>query len=184
MALFSHPGSSSSVDPVMRATAYLAQVRQRSPDPSWIKMPHRHHQYGAALTWIGNHIDNLNGTFQEILEHLINCWPEHQRIPLELWAAPLDPDLGIDGFCCFHCQPMTLVVDPGRIAIDHWPQLVGHELAHAMAHSPGHGESFQRALSHLCIAQGWPLPPGHGDHLKSWPPCQPHPQPQQFWLGN
>ncbi|XGB41212.1 MAG: hypothetical protein LVS60_12855 [Nodosilinea sp. LVE1205-7] len=184
MALSSPPTSSPTFDPVVRASCYLAQVRQRSPDPTWIKMAHPDHQYLAVLTWIGNHIDSLNQNFHGILADLISCWPPHQRLPLEILVAPLNADLGIDGFCSFQPQSTTLVVDPGRIIAVNWPQLVGHELAHAMARSPGHGECFHAALAHLCLAQGWPLPPDRCDRLKSWPPCQPHPQPQQFWLGN
>lgn len=171
-----------SADPVVRASHYLYQVRRRSPDPNWIRMANPDHQYLAVLTWMGNHVDTLNQTFHGILTDLIACWPVHQRIAVDILVAPLDPDLGIDGFCCFHPQPITLVVDPGRIIAANWPQLVGHEVAHAMARSPGHGEPFYQALTHLCIAQGWPLPPR--DRLPYWPPCQPHPQPEQFWLGN
>ncbi len=171
-------------DPVSRASRYLAWVRQFLPDYDWVTVTTIADAELAVLTAIGFHIEAINQQLTLLLAELVSCWPGHRQRSVQILAAPLAPRLGIDGFCNMTVVPTTLIVDPGRVEFRDWSHLIAHELAHAMAQTPGHGPGFCRALEHLCVAQGLPLPPPQPELLRFWPPCQPHPQPTQFWLGN
>ncbi len=174
----------SGLDPVSRASRYLGWVRQFLPAYDWVSIATVDQAELALLNALGLHIQTINQQLALLLANLISCWPDHRQRALRILAAPLAPHLQIDGFCNMTVAPTTLIVDPGRVEPRDWPHLVTHELAHAMAQTPGHGPEFYRALEHLCMAQDLPLPPTQPDLLKFWPPCQPHPQPRQFWLGN
>lgn len=171
-------------DPVSRASRYLAWVRQFLPDYDWVTIPTIDQTEVTVLTAIGSHIQAINQQLAVLLADLVSCWPGHRQRSVQILAAPLAPHLQIDGFCNMAATPTTLIVDPGRIEPGNWPHLIAHELAHAMAQTPGHDQRFYNALEHVCVAQGLPLPPPQPELLRFWPPCQPHPQPTEFWLGN
>ncbi|MFM7529436.1 MAG: hypothetical protein ACKO63_13300 [Nodosilinea sp.] len=171
-------------DPLSRASLYLAWVRRFLPGYDWVTIPSIDQAELAVLTVIGSHIQAINQQLALLLADLINCWPNHRQRSVQVLAAPLTPHLQIDGFCNMAVVPTTLIVDPGRVEPGDWPHLIAHELAHAMAETPGHGPGFYRALEHLCLAQGLPLPPLQPELLRFWPPCQPNPHPARFWLGN
>ena len=172
------------MDPVSRASRYLSWVRQFLPSYDWVTVVTTDQTELAILTALGSRIYTINQQLTLLLADLISCWPDHCQRSVQILAAPLDPHLRIDGFCNMAVVPTTLIVDPGRVEPRDWPHLITHELAHAMAQTPGHGPGFHRALDHLCVAQGLPLPPSQPELLRFWPPCQPHPQPTEFWLGN
>jgi hypothetical protein len=143
-------------------------------------------QHLAVLTWIGQHIHEINQQLHGILIELLACLQPQDRPSVEIFAAPIAPKVGIDGFCNLQTHPITLIVDPSRVIPADWPHLVVHELTHATAHGAGHGPRFYQVLSSLCLAQDLPIPPPDSLNrgvLSYWPPCRPNPQAEQFWLG-
>lgn len=178
-------------DPTGRATQYLGALRDLAVQPSWISLAHVADPPGEALTWIGQHIHWVNQQLHSILSDLLACFEPALQPNVQILAAPIAPQAGVDGFCCDAPNSpkgmprTTLMVDTGRIVPADWPGLVAHELAHGIAKMPGHGAEFRRAIAHLCLAQDLPLPPPQLDAqaLSSWPPCRHNPQPELFWLG-
>lgn len=180
-------------DLVRRGSQYLGVLRDLAVQPSWISLAHIADPPGETVTWIGQHIHQVNQRLQAILTDGLDCFEVAQRPRVQILAAPIAPQAGVDGFCndgfwpgpdlC--TAPMTLMVDPGRIVPADWPGVVAHELAHGVARSTGHGVEFRRAIAHLCLAQDLPLPPPHLDAeaLSYWPPCRHSPKPEAFWLG-
>lgn len=192
----------SGTDPGLRATRYLGVLRDLAVEPSWISLAHIADPPGEALTWIGQHIHRVNQELQVILSDLLSCFEAALQPNVQILAAPIAHQAGVDGFCCDAaglalqgdspagtlCErpcAITLMVDPGRIVPADWPGLVAHELAHGIARVPGHGAEFRRAIAHLCLAQDLPLPPPqlNAKTLSAWPPCRHTPQPELFWLG-
>lgn len=201
-AIYWQRAPASETDPMLRATNYLSVLRDLSVDPSWISLAHIADPPGEALRWMGQHIHRANQRLHSILSDLLDCFEAALRPSVQIFAAPIAPQAGVDGFCCDipdlafrgdssegtlrECpSAITLMVDPGRIVPADWPGLVAHELAHSIARVPGHGAEFRRAIAHLCLAQDLPLPPPQLDAeaLSSWPPCRHNPQPELFWLG-
>jgi hypothetical protein len=179
-----HRAPAPGIDPVVRANKYLRWVRQRSPQADWIALTMATDQHLAVLTAIGAGIHHLNQPLRDILQDLLTGLRPEDRPSVQIVAAPVALKVGIDGFCNLHTQPVTLVVDPSRIAPADWPHLVVHELAHAAAQETGHGPRFLRVLTALCLAQDLPPPPSDSLQrgvLPYWPPCQPNPQADQFW---
>jgi len=172
-------------DPGLRASQYMTQLRDLAVQPRWIGLDHIADPPGVALTWIGHHIHQVNQQLNTILLDLLACFEPAQRPRVQIFAAPLVPQAGVDGFYNDGTVPITLMVDPGRIVPADWPSLVAHELAHGVAGASGHGAEFGRAIAHLCLAQDLPLPPPtlNAEALRHWPPCRRNPQPEQFWLG-
>lgn len=173
-------------DPVVWASQYFRQVRQVAIEPSWIAIANPDDQHLAVQTWIGGHIHSVNQSLQTILNTLLASLQPADRPAVSIFAAPIAPKVGVDGFCNLKTQPITLVVDPSRVVVADWPHLVAHELAHAIAQAAGHGPRFHQALAHLCLAEGLPQPPAdslHSGVLPYWPPCRSQPQPLNFWLG-
>lgn len=182
------------VDPVVRATQYLGLLRDLAVEPRWIALAHIADPPGEALTWIGQHIHRVNQQLNAILSDLLGCFETVLHPEMQIFAAPIAPQAGVDGFCCDgprlaqgenRLAPVTLMVDAGRIVPADWPGLVAHELAHGIARMPGHGVEFSRAIAHLCLAQDLPMPSPQIDAeaLRHWPPCRHNPQPELFWLG-
>ncbi|PSR12359.1 hypothetical protein C8255_26720, partial [filamentous cyanobacterium CCP3] len=144
-------------DPVLRATQYLSLLRDLAVQPGWISLDHIADPPGAALIWIGDHIHAVNQQLNAILNDLLACFVVSQRSEIQIFAAPIAPQTGVDGFCSDR-SPTTLMVDPGRIVPADWPGLVAHELAHGVAGASGHGDEFAGAIAHLCLAQDLPVP--------------------------
>lgn len=185
-------------DPELRAAQYLSVLRDLAVEPGWISLAHIADPPGDALIWIGQHIHRVNQRLHHILSDLLGCFETALHPDMQIFAAPIAPQAGVDGFCCGGLSPVlrgnspkgrrsavTLMVDPGRIVAADWPGLVAHELAHGIVRLPGHGAEFSRAIAHLCLAQDLPLPPSKPDAetLRYWPPCRHTPQPELFWLG-
>lgn len=182
------------LDPTLRATQYLGVLRDLAVQRGWISLAHIADPPGAALVWIGQNIHRTNQQLHAILNDALDCFEPAQRPGVQIFAAPIAPEAGVDGFCSdglglssghLGDRPITLMVDPGRIVPADWPKLVAHELAHGVVRSAGHGEKFSRAIAHLCLAQDLPLPPPtlSAEGLRSWPPCRRTPRPELFWLG-
>ncbi|MBE9156303.1 hypothetical protein IQ265_05585 [Nodosilinea sp. LEGE 06152] len=171
-------------DPLLRATQYLGLLRELAVQPSWISLDHIADPPGVALIWIGHHIHQVNQQLNAVLSDLLACFEAAQRPRVQIFAAPIATQAGVDGFCRDRSLT-TLMVDPGRIVPADWPGLVAHELAHAVAGASGHGAEFAQAIAHLCLAQDLPVPAPNADAetLSHWPPCRRNPDPKQFWLG-
>jgi hypothetical protein len=131
-------------------------------------------------------IDWLNYQMRLHLQACQDClFSENQR-SVQILAAPLEPRLHIDGFCDIRANPITIVVDPGRIDSQDWLGLVVHEYAHAVTGTVGHGPKFAAILQHLCLGLG--LMATHPDllteqQLCSYPPCRQTADPLAFWLS-
>ncbi|PSN11599.1 hypothetical protein C7293_23685 [filamentous cyanobacterium CCT1] len=171
-------------DPTLRATQYLGLLRDLAVQPGWISLDHIADPPGTALIWISAYVHEVNQQLNAILSDLLACFVVSQRPEVQIFAAPIAPQAGVDGFCCDR-TPITLMVDPGRIVPADWPGLVAHELAHGVARVSGHGVEFAGAIAHLCLAQDLPVPAPNLDieALSHWPPCHRTPDPKQFWLG-
>ncbi len=106
---------------------------------------------------------------------------------MQIFAAPLAESFGIDGLCNLQTQPVTLLIDVGRVIPEDWLALVAHEYAHAHAGSPGHHQEFANILTHLCLGLGLgPLAVWQSameTNLKSYPNCHPTSDPLAFWRG-
>ncbi len=176
-------------DLALRGAQYMALLRDLAVQPDWVSLAEVADPPGAALLWIGQQIHRVNQRLNDILEDLLGCFELAQRPQVQIFAAPMAPQAGVDGFCNRRTAPITLMVDPGRIVLADWPGLVAHELAHgvasAMAQEEGHGHGFGQAIAHLCLAQDLPLPAPtlKADALCYWPPCRRNPHPEAFWLG-
>ncbi|TVQ08314.1 MAG: hypothetical protein EA368_12075 [Leptolyngbya sp. DLM2.Bin27] len=188
-----HQAPGPNADFARRGSQYLAVLRDLAIQPGWISLVHIADPPGAVLNWIGQHIHQVNQQLNGVLIDLLDCFEPAQRPQVQVLAAPIAPQAGVDGFCNHRTNPITLMVDPGHIVPADWPGLVAHELAHAVSESSdrrgglgqGHSERFSRAIAHLCLAQDLPLPAPdlEAQALSYWPPCRRAPQPEQFWLG-
>lgn len=171
-----------------RGTQYLGILRDLAVQPGWVSLAHIADPPGIALDSIGHHIHRINQRLHGLLDDLLGCFEPAQRPSVQIFAAPIASQAGVDGFCQHHTAPIALIVDPSRIVSADWPRLVAHELAHGVAgtqkHGEGHGETFRWAIAHLCLAQDLPLPPPslEANALSYWPPCRRHPHPEEFWL--
>ncbi|MFP4134428.1 MAG: hypothetical protein ACLFQP_08090 [Halothece sp.] len=179
------PFSLSSSD-AEQGKAYLQKMQQLALDPSLVdlRLPLEWEQ--RVYRAIAQRISTIN---QELEGHLCCCqqcfYPE-QRLTLQIFATPLAQHLNIDGFCNLKIQPVTILIDVGRIVYSDWLCAVAHEYAHAQVGVAGHHDTFLEILTHLCLGLGLPPPPPHGlqeAQLRNWPPCQPTADPLAFWLA-
>ena len=136
--------------------------------------------------WIGENIDRINLKLKDCLQACHDCLHPQERRPMQIFAAPLAPTLGLDGFCNIRITPVTLLVDVGRVYPEDWLAIVAHEYAHAHLGNSGHDATFATLLSHLCLGLGLDLPiwePGMEMKLRHWPPCPSRSDPLAFWRG-
>ena len=163
-------------DPGRRAVQYLGVIRDLAINPAWIGLSDAGADCSTGLEWLGTHLDSLNCRLNDVLQDCLECFHAEQRPAVQIFAAPILPKAGIDGFCNLTVCPITLVIDPSRVDSSEWHKLVIHELAHGVAQSAGHGENFRQALAHLCLAYDLPEPPlvatleDQAQPLRSWPP--------------
>ena len=181
-------------DPFARGLDYLHHVRTLALEPDIVNMfdrstdasADRQRQYTAIYTWIGLHINTVNAELNACLNACQECFQLGERPAVQIFAAPLTPSYGIDGVCNLRTNPITILVDTGRVDSKDWLGLVAHEYTHAYVGSPGHQHSFFTVLSHLCLGLGFEPPPwksGSEQQLRSWPPGRPLPNSVSFWLG-
>lgn len=169
---------------VDRALQYLQFVQRFELESGMINLFLR--EKGLVYPRLADRIDGLN---RQMNAHLLACqdclFPENQR-SVQIFAAPLEPRLHIDGFCDIRANPIAIVVDPGRIESEDWLGLVVHEYAHAITGTVGHGPKFGAILQHLCLGLG--LVTTNSDllteqQLCSYPPCRQTADPLAFWLS-
>jgi hypothetical protein len=166
------------------ALAYLDFVQCFELEPGMVNLLQR--ERAIAYPWLVSQIDQVN---QQLQTHLLACqecfFTENQR-SVQIFAAPLNPCLKIDGFCDIRTNPITILVDPGRIEPRDWLGLVAHEYAHAITGTVGHSPKFAGILQHICIGLGLGLTSLElltEKQLCSAPPCRQTPDPIAFWLG-
>jgi len=105
---------------------------------------------------------------------------------IQIFATPLAQSFGIDGFCNLQTDPISVLIDVGRVVPENWLRLVAHEYAHAHAGSPGHHQRFAQSLAHLCL--GLEIAPplcqlDQEDSLRFYPDCLATHDPLAFWQG-
>jgi hypothetical protein len=164
-----------STDPLTRGLDYLYGLRSLAIDPEMIDIMHDPEHRIPVATWIGDNIDRLNAELQNLVKACDDCCHEASRPQIQIWAAPLADAYNICGLCNLQTQPITLLVDIGRVDPTDWLALVVHEYAHAQAGSPGHHQDFAVALIHLCRGLSLDLPaikPGQEESLRLYPACQ------------
>jgi hypothetical protein len=162
-------------DPLTRGLDYLYGLRSLAIDPEMIDIMHDPEHRIPVATWIGDNIDRLNAELQNLVKACDDCCHEASRPQIQIWAAPLADAYNICGLCNLQTQPITLLVDIGRVDPTDWLALVVHEYAHAQAGSPGHHQDFAVALIHLCRGLSLDLPaikPGQEESLRLYPACQ------------
>lgn len=174
----------SSSDLVLHGTRYLEVLRQITLKSVPVDLNGDLSLRLKMCGWIGANIHKVNRILQALLEDCQACFYPFERPLVQIFAAPLAAPLGLDGVCNILSQPITLLIDTGRILPEDWLGAVVHEYAHAVVASPGHDARFRQVVTHLCLGLGL-LPPPSGElrELESWPPCRANPNPQSFWLG-
>jgi hypothetical protein len=166
--------------------AYLYQVRSLAPDPDLIVLMQDPQHRVPVCTWVGSQIAAINARLQLCLQHCQDCFHSWQQRPVQIFAAPLSPPFGLDGLCNLQTQPVTILVDVGRVVTEDWLALVAHEYAHAHLGSAGHQADFRAVLTHLCLGLGLALPSPLPTREADWrmlPTYRSSAQPLNFWLG-
>ena len=175
-----------SSDPFTQGLDYLYGVRSLAPAPEMVDLVHDLTLRIPICTWIGNHIQAVNAELTACLQACHDCFHPWEQPQIQIFAAPLAQSFGLDGLCNLETEPVTLLIDAGRLATADWVALVSHEYAHAHAGSPGHHEAFARSLTHLCLGLGI-APPldrlNSQDCLRSHPEYRSTPDPLAFWRG-
>ena len=166
--------------------AYLQKMQYLALDSRLVDLRLPITWEGQICRAIAHRISEIN---QELETHLARCqecfYPE-QRLNIQIFATPFARHLNIDGFCNLKTQPITILIDVGRIVYQDWLCAVAHEYAHAQVGVAGHHDTFLEILTHLCLGLGLTPPPPNGlreAQLRKWPPCQPTADPLAFWLG-
>lgn len=178
--------STISDDPLIRGYQYLNAVGQLALDPSMVEITDNVKERDRIYTWIGNHIDAINGELQTCLDACHSCYHDSLCRPMRILASPLGEKFGIDGFCNILATPAVILIDVGRIARSDWLSIVVHEYAHAHLGAPGHDQRFFDVISHLCLGLGLKPPRWQLDletYLRDWPECPSKTNPLSFWMG-
>jgi hypothetical protein len=166
-----------------RGTDYLAEINRWNTGDTWLQAQ----QCDLAMVrWIGRNVQAINRKLWGYLQDCQNCFSAHAQTEVQILAAPLMPEWGVDGFCNLQVQPLTILIDVGRVSSGYWLPLVAHEYCHAHLGHPGHGEPFYRLLCHLCLGLGLSTPTWNElvyEQLAHWPYCPPNLAPLDFWRG-
>jgi hypothetical protein len=175
-----------STDPFTRGLDYLYGVRSLALDSEMIDGVYDLDNRIPLCAWIGEHIDAVNRQLEDYLQACHGCFHLWEQPAIQIFAAPFAQSFGIDGLCILQTNPITILIDVGRVMPEDWLLLVVHEYAHAHAGYPGHHEQFARSLSHLCLGLGIAPPPwecGMESQLRFYPDCRPTHNPLAFWRG-
>ena len=171
---------------VQRGLNYLHQVDGWALAPGMVNRLEGVPDRLRIASWIGENIASVNGKLNDCLQACHDCFYPTERRALQIFAAPLAPNLSLDGVCNIHSNPMTLLIDVGRVAPTDWLAIVAHEYAHAHLGNSGHDATFATLLSHLCLGLGLEQPTweaGMETKLRHWPPCAATADPLAFWRG-
>jgi hypothetical protein len=137
--------------------------------------------------WIGDHVEAINARLAELLQACHQCFHAYDQRSIQVIAVPLAQAFEIDGFCNLKTDPITLLLDVGRVVPEDWLALLMHEYAHAHVGSPGHHQAFAEALSHLCLGLEIAPPIWENDDMEAYLRFYPHYRPTldhlAFWRG-
>lgn len=168
-----------------RGFAYVQAIQPLAPTPTMVEIAHNLRDRGSIYRWIGQHIEGINFTLNRHLSVCHECFPWQERRRMQIFAIPLAGQFGIDGVCNLQTQPLTILIDVGRVRRQDWLSIVAHEYAHAHLGVSGHDRPFLEVLSHLCLGLGLPLPPGSNPEvLRCWPHYPSLANPLAFWRGD
>ncbi|MGG6296967.1 hypothetical protein ACQ4M4_21435 [Leptolyngbya sp. AN02str] len=173
-------------DPFTRGLDYLYGVRGLALDPEMIDVVHDLENRIPICTWIGQNIDLVNAQLNVYLQHCHDCFHDWEQPTIQIFAAPLAQSFRLEALCNFQTNPITILIDVGRLQPKDWLLAVVHEYAHAHAGSPGHHQQFVQSLIHLCLGFQIPPPPASAQAenlLRVYPPCVPNPDALIFWKG-
>jgi hypothetical protein len=172
-------------DPFTRGLEYLYWVRSLAVDPDLISVMQDLDQRTIVCEWVGQHIESINAELSDCLQSCHDCFHYWQQRSIQVLAAPFAAAFELDGICNLHTQPITILVDVGRVAAEDWLALVAHEYAHAHLGSPGHGADFSRILTHLCRGLGLDLSalPQTETEWRCFPPYRRTASALDFWGG-
>lgn len=176
----------STSDPFSSGLDYLYQVRALAVEPDLIDIVYHLEKRTPVCTWIGTQINAVNAALQKQVQACQACFHPWEQRSIQIFAAPFADSFGIDGLCNLSCDPVTLLVDVGRVAQPDWLALVAHEFAHAHLGSPGHSAEFGQVLTHLCLGLGLGLPTASSRSPNDWrslPPYRKTANPTAFWHG-
>ena len=148
-----------------------------------VNVVHDLEQRIPICTWVGNHIEAVNNALDGCLSACHACFHPWEQPQIQIFAAPLAQAFGLDGLCNLQTEPITILIDVGRLAPEHWLLLVAHEYAHAHAGVPGHHDAFARSLTHLCFGLGMTPPPHEAVSLRSYPYYRSNQDSLAFWRG-
>jgi len=165
--------------------AYCRRMQSLAPDPKLVEWSLPPQQQEHLYCAIARHISGINQQLATHLWHCQQCFYSQKRLSLQIFAVPFAQHLNIDGLCNLTTNPMTILIDVGRIIRQDWLAAVVHEYAHAQTGRQGHNGIFLDNLTHLCLGLGLTPPPPNGlspSQLQYWPPCQPTAHPLAFWL--
>jgi hypothetical protein len=170
--------------PIDRANHYLYSVNKLLPQPGMMRSIDRMGDRDKILAWIGNNIDKIDRLLASYLQDCHECFFPERRRQIQILAVPLDSTYGLMGWCNIQTQPISILVDIGRVIPADWPALIAHEYVHAHLAKPGHDLDFAKTLTHLCLGLGLDLPLNPTeDNLRYHPPCRIVTDPLAFWRG-
>ncbi|HEY9646338.1 MAG TPA: hypothetical protein V6C88_08225 [Chroococcidiopsis sp.] len=173
-------------DPFTRGLDYLYGVRSLALEPEMVDLVYDLEARIPICTWIGHHIEAVNRQLRVYLQLCHDCFHPWEQPEIQVFAAPLAQSFGIDALCNVQTQPLTMLIDVGRVEPQDWLLLVAHEYAHAHAGRPGHHRQFAQSLAHLCLGLAIAPPPdqpGMEENLRFYPSCAATQNPLAFWRG-
>lgn len=175
---------SSSTTAIAQGMAYVQRVQRLAPEAGMVDVQQNLRDRTTIYTWIGQHIEAVNAVLQAYVAACHDCFHPRDRRTVQIVAIPLAASWGLDGICNLATQPITLLVDVGRMTPSHWLSLVAHEYTHAHIAALGHQPSFATALAHLCLGLGLEPPPNQTEELlRRWPPYPQRLDALAFWRG-
>jgi hypothetical protein len=173
-------------DPFTRGLDYLYGVRSLALEPEMIDRVYDMEHRISICTWISEHIEAVNTQLNACLQACHDCFHPWEQPLIQIFAAPLAQSFGLDAFCNFQTDPISILIDVGRVMPKDWLLIVVHEYAHAHAGSPGHHQQFARSLAHLCLGLEIAPPPDRPDlenSLRFYPGYPSTQDPLAFWRG-
>jgi hypothetical protein len=172
-----------STNPFDRGLDYLYVARSMALEPDMVDLMFDLEARSPVCSWIGGRIDQVNTTLQHYLQACHQCFHTSEQPHIQILAVPLASRFGIDGLCNLKTEPISLLLDVGRVVPQDWLALVVHEYAHAHAGSPGHHGEFAASLAHLCLGLAIASPPRVENQLRVYPPYRSTIDPLAFWRG-
>lgn len=177
-------------DALDRGIQYLNALRRLALEPEMIDVTENISERIRICAWIGNNIDLINAQLNFYLNACHSCFYPEDRQVMQVLAAPLAGRFGVDALCNFLIEPVTILIDVGRLYPEDWLSVVAHEYAHGHLRYPGHEAHFLEVISHLCLGLGLEPPFISGKTpqqqecwLQNWPHCEAKPKSLAFWRG-